>query len=272
MMLKLMKYEWIKQKSSKLLLAGFLLLAELLFLFGVLTKVEDRIVIGIVFLALVSIIGCVFIAIEAIIIYYRDMKEKRGYLLFMTPNSMHAILGSKLMMSFITVVLWIVLVLILAFADVSLLVTRVAGVQELMNMFRAIMDDIFSVQFDWGAVVLGALYVIAEWATSVTAAFLAITISMTLLTRIKWKGLISFLIYIAIGFVSGCVNNLVIDILNMTNASGVSQAVQNTDGVIDLIASMNYSSVTIITLVVNIVICILCFWGTGTLLKKRLSL
>ncbi len=271
-MLKLMKYEWLKQKSSKLLLAGFLLLAELLFLYGVITQGEGSITLGIVFLSLVSMIGLVVVGIEAIVTYYQDMKEKRGYMLFMTPNGMYSILGSKLLMGFFTVVLWTVLVLLLAFADVSLLVTRVAGVQELMNMFQAIMDDLFAVQFDWGSAVLAALYTIAEWAMTVTAAFLAVTISMTLLTTVKWKGLISFVIYVIINVATSYINNLLIDLLGISTANAVSQTVQNTEEVISITASVDFSGITVVTLIVNLVICVLCFLGSGMLLKKRLSL
>ncbi len=267
-----MKYEWIKQKSSKLILAGCLLLAELIFLYGVFAEKESTYVLGIISLAVVSMIGMVIVGIEAVITYYQDMKEKRGYMLFMTPNGMYSILAAKLLVGFFTVVLWAVLIFLLAFADVSLLVTRIAGVQELMNMIQAMVDDLFAMEISWGQAAFSVLFIIAEWATAVTAAFLAVTVSMTLLTRIKWKGLISFLLYVAICLATSFIYNSLLSILGVKTASEASQAMETAGEVISVSVSFDFSGIALLALAVNLTVSLLCFHGAGTLLKKRLSL
>ncbi len=270
-MLNLMKYEWLKQKSSKLVLGGFLLVAEAIFLLGVFLQRGEGVSVGITLLALLSMIGLVVVALESILIYYQDMKEKRGYMLFMTPHSMYSILAGKLLVGFLMVVFWTVLVFILAFADVSLLVAQVAGMKELLNMFRAISEDLLAMDISWSNAAFSAIYMIAEWATMVTAAFFAITISMTLLTTAKWKGLISFLIYLAIGLVNSRVNRLVLHLSGFNGGSSLLNLFFLGEDTASTSAFLDISAITMIALSVNLVVCILCFLGSGTLLKKRLS-
>ena len=97
-MLKSMKYELLKFKTDILFMGGIFLIIELAFLIGIALNNEKMYVISVTGLSFFTI-GCVFfIFISGILAYGRDLKEKSGYLVFMTPVSSYRVIGAKLLM------------------------------------------------------------------------------------------------------------------------------------------------------------------------------
>ena len=81
-MLKLIKYELIKQRTSKVIIGAILALLEVAFLASV---------------------TFVIVGLEEIITYYHDLRDKSGYMLFMTPYNVYEIMGSKILTGFFSI-------------------------------------------------------------------------------------------------------------------------------------------------------------------------
>lgn len=96
-MLKLMKYEFRKSASSKLILLVLTAVFELAFLGGVFFKGYNLMGTGMMFLILCAFFGVFYIGLEGIMTLYRDLNSKQSYMLFLTPKSSYEILGAKIM-------------------------------------------------------------------------------------------------------------------------------------------------------------------------------
>ena len=90
-MLKLMKYEFRKSASSKLILLVLTAVFELAFLGGVFFKGYNLMGTGMMFLILCAFFGVFYIGLEGIMTLYRDLNSKQSYMLFLTPKSSYEI-------------------------------------------------------------------------------------------------------------------------------------------------------------------------------------
>lgn len=99
-MLKLIKYELIKQKTSKVIIGAILALLEVAFLAGMLLGKEEIMAIAAGMLTFLASVTFVIVGLEEIITYYHDLRDKSGYMLFMTPYNVYEIMGSKILTGF----------------------------------------------------------------------------------------------------------------------------------------------------------------------------
>ena len=94
-MKNLIKYEFRKTWSTKLIILAITAFAELAFLISLYTDQENYTVISIVILTFLAFGGVLFIGIQSIVTMHQDMNTKQGYMLYMTPNSCYKILGGR---------------------------------------------------------------------------------------------------------------------------------------------------------------------------------
>lgn len=101
-MLRLIKYEFRKMRTPLLLMAAALLGLEAGFIVGM--KLEDYKIVGICLGMLVALVfvGYFYILIAGITSYERELSDRTGYLVFMTPVSPLGIVGSKLVFTALT--------------------------------------------------------------------------------------------------------------------------------------------------------------------------
>ena len=91
-MLKLIKYELIKQRTSKVIIGAILALLEVAFLAGMLLGKEEIMAIAAGMLTFLASVTFVIVGLEEIITYYHDLRDKSGYMLFMTPYNVYEIM------------------------------------------------------------------------------------------------------------------------------------------------------------------------------------
>ena len=110
-MLKLIKYDFMKVRSL-IVIFGIIGLAinALLFIFYKLKEsfdvsfLNNTVGILVTFAILFLFSLPVFILIVSIMLYSTDISKKKGYMTFLTPHSAYAIVGSKIILSFIIMV------------------------------------------------------------------------------------------------------------------------------------------------------------------------
>ena len=93
-MLKTMKYEIIRNKLTLIILASILGAAELVFLFGIIGDNTRFVGYGILLLVLGTSVVYFAIWLLGLMSYSHDLRDKTGYMVFLTPISTYKIIFS----------------------------------------------------------------------------------------------------------------------------------------------------------------------------------
>lgn len=249
-MLNLMKYELIKQRTSKIIIAAVFLALELMFFVGVIADKENVWALAVAFLILLVTITFFIVALEAIFTYSNDLKEKSGYMLFMTPHSVYTIMGSKILTSIVSIIIATIVFGIVAFLDMTFVFSRYGELERFFEGIQALIHQLFSIEISWYSTAIAAIYGIFDWIGLVTSAFLAITLSMTIISGMKGKGFISFVVFCVINTLFSV---FTIRILNMLSLDGY-------------VANMGVMAVMTVLFAGG------CFFFSGYMLNRELSL
>lgn len=196
---KLIKYEFRKSLFSKLIFIGITLLMEIVFLVGFYRKYDEALGIGALGLFFTALAGISYIGIESILILYRDLTTKQSYMLFMTPNSSYKILGAKALQNAATVLLSGVFFGGLAALDFRLLSKNLVPYKDILDMVTTMLKDVdprLKLTPQTLAAVL--LMILCSWVLQITAGYLAVVLSCTLLSGKKGAAIIGFIFYILI--------------------------------------------------------------------------
>ena len=235
-MLKLIKYELIKQKTSKVIIGAILALLEVVFLAGMLLGKEE-----------IMAIAAGMLTFLASVTFVRD---KSGYMLFMTPYNVYEIMGSKILTGFFSIVAAAIIFGIIGFADITMVCAKYGELQTLFDQMKAFFSFTLQVNVDGMLIVWSIIQVVFGWVGTVTSAFLAITLCITIFSGMRCKGLISFVIYCVLNI---AVNVVVVQILNWTD-----------------MASAN--GMMAVFSIFDILFAGACYVATGYILNKELSL
>lgn len=247
-MVKLIKYEFRKQVFSKIVMLVLVGLLELLFLFGIITDNEGRLGFSMGLLAMLSM-GCLFfVAFESILTYSNDLKTKCSYMLFLTPNSSYKIVGAKAITAAVQIILVGAAFIVIALIDGGILLAKYQDIEYAWEMFKLLLNDVLSISVDMKIVILYISTLIISWVCTICVAFFSITLSTTFLANKKWKGIVSFIIFLGL-------NWLFNKIISVTLGS-----------------AFDYSTGHyILNLLYQLLFSIATFVGTGFMLEKKVS-
>ncbi|GAA4652947.1 hypothetical protein GCM10023142_00850 [Anaerocolumna aminovalerica] len=222
-MLKLMKYEFRKQAFSKMVILLLVGLIQLFFFFGIVTDNNNVIGTSMGILAVFTFGALFFMAFEAIITFSNDLKQKCSYMLFLTPHTSYSIVGAKVLAAAIQIILAGIAFFLVYFLDIAVLVGKFNQLELLKEMINQFLQEVFSLNIQLQDIIGVVAVIITAWISVITVAFFSITLSTTFLANFKLKGLVSFLIFIAINYVFGEIVNMglgrVYDINNLSNLS-----------------------------------------------------
>ena len=198
-MLKMMKYEYRRGVFPLLVVITALAAAELLFLIGIFAEKDLLTGLGITFLVLGGWASFMFVLIYGVIIYSQDLKNKTGYMVFMTPISNYKIIGAKLLSILLTGATLVAFLGLLIVVDYNLLKSHNGGVAGV----ELVLDDILGTRgLSIGSVIanVAGFIVVAliQFYTMITIAYLAVSLSSTVLQNKKIKGVVSFILFVAL--------------------------------------------------------------------------
>ena len=191
-MLKLMKYEFRKSASSKLILLVLTAVFELAFLGGVFFKGYNLMGTGMMFLILCAFFGVFYIGLEGIMTLYRDLNSKQSYMLFLTPKSSYEILGAKILENGISILM--------------------AGA------FFIVLDIRLNIKIASDAVILSVFASLVSWISIVVIADMAVILSASVLAGKKGSGIAAFALFLILSWLFSQMLNLVpaFDNMNLT--------------------------------------------------------
>ena len=167
-MLKMMKYEYRRGVFPLLVVITALAAAELLFVIGIFAEKDLLAGLGIIFLVMGGWASFMFVLIYGVIIYSQDLKNKTGYM-------------------------------VLIVVDYNLLKSHNGGVAGV----ELVLDDILGTRgLSIGSVIanVAGFIVVAliQFYTMITIAYLAVSLSSTVLQNKKIKGVVSFILFVAL--------------------------------------------------------------------------
>lgn len=248
-MLKLMKYEFKKQAMTKYVMLILMAIIEVIFLIGLVVKNnENLIAVPMVIMIMVTIVAIFFVSVESIFTFSNDLKTKASYMLFMTPHSSYTIIGAKLLVSFITLFLTGMVLLLINTGNFVLLGARMEGFAQVRDVIAMLLKEIWRIEINFYDVFKFILLLLIGFAIFITTAFVSITISSTVLANKRFKGLVSFAVFIALNLVFAWISNNI------------------------LATDIWSNSYFLISMGINLIFLIATYLGTAWLLEKKISL
>lgn len=207
-MLKLMKYEFRKLRGALLAMLGLLAVLEIGFLIGLRNEKADMTGICLGLITLLVFIVYAYILLAGMASYSRELKEKSGYLIFMTPVTPLGIVLSKLLFTALAALAATAVFGVAAYADYRALFSRLdidpQYLDQINLMLRFGLNADASVQQILRYAGFSVVTVLIEVMLTMCTAYLAITLSATLLQNKKGflRGLISLVLFAALTW--GC--------------------------------------------------------------------
>ena len=206
-MFKLMKYEFRKTWITKLILLGVTAVAEAVYLFGLYTEKEGPLSVSVMLLTMLAVFGVLVIGLESVLTLHRDMNTKQSYMLFMTPNSGYQILGAKVLECGLSILITGAFYFALGAMDITLLFAKSGQLNQLWDMIQNVISQ-FTINgrpLTINAEIMAALTfsLLTGWIGIVTMAYLADVVSAALLNGKKFNGLLSFVLFLALAWLTG---------------------------------------------------------------------
>ena len=195
---KLIKYEFRKQLMSKLVVGIVIVALELLFLAGLIFKKADWAGFGLGLMFVVAMISLFYFSFESIITFSNDLRTKQSYMLFLTPRNMFQVVGAKLVTTILQIFVTGCAFAAIGIGDVFLLCARAGKVKELLDGIKQFVQMLTGVEIRLVEVVYIVLMFMIAWLVFVALAMLAITLSTTVFSTWKFKGVFSVAIYFAL--------------------------------------------------------------------------
>lgn len=253
-MFKLMKYEFRRNLGTLIILYAAILGLEAYSLFGMLTKSEEHTGISFSLLVLCGFAIILFVFIIAIQSYSKELGSKYSYMTFMTPNTTYSIIGSKLLSTGLIALITTVIGVLLVVLDYNIFINQFPDVKNIKEVF----EQMLTVQgYDLGDIFASVLvYFIVLWLgifTWICVAYFAITLSATAFANKKFRGVISFVIFVVIAII----------ISRLTNSF---PKLDLGSGMVNKLLAPLYSYI------LDIVVIICSFIASAILLEKKVSL
>lgn len=254
-MLKLTKYEFRKNRTFFIIFGIGLVLLQIYFMISTHSGDEEHTIMSSMLLFMYLMICYFSVFMFAISSYSKELNSKSSYLIFMTPNSALKIILSKMLAILIVGLVLLVLVCTLGYFDISMIFDAYPNVGNIAEF----LDEILPILgINTNELVISIFAAILQFIISffsiVTLAYLAITLSATLLQNNKLKGLVSFVIFIVLSYLISFFSDM------------LPRLYSNPENILYVFISA--LPITIF----NAIIMIACIMGCAVLLEKKVSL
>lgn len=250
---KLIKYEFRKQLLSKIVVACVMGGLELVFLVGMLFGVDNWAGFGFGAFIAAAVFSLVFFSFETILTYSNDLKTKQSYMLFLTPRSMFQIVGAKLVTTIMQIVVIGCAYLAVGVMNFFIVIAKYGSIKEVIETIKVGISLVSGAEIRLTEIVFVILMFLVSWLVFVAMAMFAITLSTTLLSNRKYKGVLSVALYFFLDW-------LVMKVASLVTPTGFMEG----EYLVVTAEAWAYIGVYAVALV-------LCYVGTAMLLEKKVS-
>lgn len=259
-MIKLIKYDLIKSRAWYIITAAALLLIEAAYLLGYWLENGDLFGIGGVLFVIAGVFALLALLIYSVQLYSEELTKKSGYMTFLTPRTAYQIIGSKLIVSFLVLVVGFIVYCSLALLNLQI-IADIPGnlLGQLISMISP--NDV-------PKILLFVFNALIQWFVTIITIYFSVTLAATLLGNVKFRWLISAAIFLAINtVVSAISSSLVMDKALQFTYSMTSSSSPSFSFFLD-----NSVGLMLICLAINLTLAVGFYFATAALAEKKLSL
>ena len=249
---KLIKYELKKQMLSKIVVGVLAAICEAVFLVALIIDKSEWAGSAFAIFFMLGFGSLFYFSFETIVTYSNDLKTKQSYMLFLIPRNMYQVVGAKMITTLLQILLVGAAFVAIFVGDVFAVCARYGEIEELIEVFKMMFAEITGINVNMAEVIYVICTLIVVWIEFILMCMLAITLSTTLFANKRYKGVISFGIYI------------VFELLLAKIADLVTNGVMSGE-VLEL------NAMAWIYIGVYAVAMVLCYFGTVWLLDKKIS-
>lgn len=199
---KIIKYEWQKQRTSRMIilftiLAGFV--AMVAFNFDAIANNSMIVGTTILLLMATSFLVIFYTGIESLVIFNKDLRTKQSHMLWMVPKSTYEILGGKFIAAFLQM-LFVFTSVVLSGCICILFIFFIndGSIQDLLQAIQELGKALFRLNIEWQFVIDFSILIFLSWTEIIMIGFLSIIISRTLFLNSKFSGLLSIILFFVI--------------------------------------------------------------------------
>lgn len=198
---KIIKYEWKKQRTARLIILFGLLVCVLMFVVGMLLDKGTLfgVSLGIMFAGAFLVIF--YTGIESLLVFNRDLRTKQSHMLWMVPKSIWEILGGKFVAAILQMFFVFVIFIAAGSICLSVALTKAGGLKMLFEALERIADMAIEGGVNWLWFFLFVLMLFIVWTQIIMIGFLAIIISRTLFLNSRFAGLFSVILFFVINWI-----------------------------------------------------------------------
>ena len=206
---KLIKYEFRKQLLSKIVVACVIGGLEAFFFLGLIVGNDNWIGTAMGLFIMAAVFSLIYFSFEAIVTYSNDLKTKQSYMIFLTPCNMFQVVGAKLITTIVQIVLVGGAYLAVGVVNGLIIVARYGTLRQLIEIITELFDTISGLEIRLMDIVFLIVMSLVTWTVFVAMAMFAITLSTTVLSNKKGKGVVSIALYFLIDWLVVKVASLV---------------------------------------------------------------
>lgn len=249
---KLIKYEWRKQRMTRILILACLVVFVLLFGIGALIKNDTVVAISILIITLAGVFGIFYVGIENLVILNRDLKTKQSYMLWMVPHSTYEILGAKIIAGILQMVFVFLSFFIIGSVTLTVTAAREGSLGDLLRGLGTLFKAVTEKNINWGGLFGICFLILISWINIMAVGFLAIILTRTVLLNNRFGGLIAIVVFFLINFL-------------------IERLYAVVDPLVGMAPLTEFSSISAFDYIFYILMTILAFLLTGWIADKKLS-
>ncbi len=205
-MAKLIKYELIKIRKTALLMIAFatgLQLMMLIFYFlG--QKGPMRFIYGVTIF--ISVMFMLVLGLSGVANFYRELKSKNSYMLYLTSRNSYQILGSKIISTLFCILLITGIMVIYLLLDTRVIIDDLEGFGRLeyrtiYELLKEILAEVFRTEVGAAQIVMIFTEMLIAWASTLCVGYLAVALCFTYLRNIKFNKIMCVGAFLVISYV-----------------------------------------------------------------------
>lgn len=269
-----MKYEFLRRQKMIIIAVVTLCALQGGILFG-LYKGEGFVVLAVLLFILMIYGSGILLIVDTARNYSIDLNKKEGYMLFLTPNSGHKIIISKLLTAVVFIIITAVTVFLFSIWNANVAIdlyydTLPADLQQMIDFMKDFYKDAIP---SLGNIILMLAEMLVEFVAIIVAIMFSITVRKTILSNARFGWLLSILIFVLVFSIMGTVNVAATwitgsfgDYMDLVNEMAISETFDGTE------FSLYLRRMMAVEFIMNIIYLGTFTFFSGVLLNKRVDL
>ena len=200
---KLIKYEWKKQRTSRMVILAMLVVGILAFVWGLIFDRGNggaaRVVVVLMFS--MAFLVLLYTGIESILVLNRDLRTKQSYMLWMVPKSIWEILGAKFVSAILQMFVVFAAFMAAGCICMGVAVVEYGGIRSVFEIAEVFIRKTLEINISWGDLFMFCLSVFIGWAQMIFLGFLSVILARTVLIRSRFAGLLAVIIFFVLNIV-----------------------------------------------------------------------